>query len=597
MPRTNSQPRFARTMLAWLLASLTLLLGTERPGIAQAAGPGDGGVDGKAAQAALPSINKLDPPQDVARGTRMTLSGTNLPSDVSKIQIKLGEFELGPPLSAKAEEILFAVPEQAKLDDKLVPLPLGLPLLIRVTLTLDDKTAANGTRVPFDAGYLRLVSDTRPPLKLSFASPAIVSPDVNKILLVGEGLSGRPADYTLLFDGAEVPSCETPNECTGPRLEFSSPYQVAITGPHQSDPGHPWRGVHKLGLRSGNVTSEVSADFIGYAPTEIKQLSALVSGLLLVLVYVIAIFGGGTHEINPPGSRARKVYAFLIDPQTDTYSLSKLQFYAWTATALFGYCYLTLARTLAQGRLDILDVPENLPGILAISAGTTVASMGITLGRGSKGAGNVQPGFSDLLGTGGVVAPERVQFLLWTLVAIGAFLLCVFSSEPTRINDLPAIPSRLLLLSGVSAAGYLGGKLARTPGPIIDEIMAKVGSVQFSIMGHNLAADAVVEIEDTSVAQFLDATLHPDHRANATDIVGSAELAKTLELKLVSAPPQWLKDTLKFTVTNPDGQQATWPLAVDADLKAALTKLTEVAPTIAAPIPPVPQGKPSPGIG
>jgi hypothetical protein len=353
--------------------------------------------------------------------------------------------------------------------------------------------------------------------------------------------------------------------------------------------------VHKLGLRSGGVTAEVSVGFIGFASSEVKWLSAAVSGLLLVLIYVIAVFGGGMHEINPPGLRARKVYAFLIDPQTDTYSLSKLQFYAWSAAALFGYCYLMLSRALAQGRLDIVDVPENLPGILAISAGTTIASMSITLGRGSKGSGNVNPAFSDLLGTGGVVAPERVQFLLWTLVAIGAFLLCVFSSEPTAISDLPAIPPRLLLLSGVSAGGYLGGKLARTPGPIIDEIMAKVGSVQFSIMGHNLAADAVVEIEGTSVAQFLDSTTHPQHRATAVDPAGSADLATTLELKLASAPKEWLKDALKFTVTNPDGQQSTWSLAVEPELKAALTKLAAIDPVTAPPVPPIPAAKPTSG--
>jgi hypothetical protein len=181
------------------------------------------------------------------------------------------------------------------------------------------------------------------------------------------------------------------------------------------------------------------------------------------------------------------------------------------------------------------------------------------------------------------------------LVAIGAFLLCVFSSEPTAISDLPAIPPRLLLLSGVSAGGYLGGKLARTPGPIIDEIMAKVGSVQFSIMGHNLAADAVVEIEGTSVAQFLDSTTHPQHRATAVDPAGSADLATTLELKLASAPKEWLKDALKFTVTNPDGQQSTWSLAVEPELKAALTKLAAVDPVTAPPVPPIPAAKPTSG--
>jgi hypothetical protein len=207
-----------------------------------------------------------------------------------------------------------------------------------------------------------------------------------------------------------------------------------------------------------------------------------------------------------------------------------------------------------------------------------VASIGITVGRGSKGAGDVEPAFSDLLSNGGVVAPERVQFLLWTFVGIAAFLLCVLSADATTISDLPAIPPRLVALTGVSATGYLGGKLARTPGPIIDEILAKIGTVQLSILGHNLAADAVVEIEGISVANYLDATAHPEHRARPVNASGSADLATTLELNLASAPAGWVKDTLRVTVTNPDGQRATWPFTVDSTLKAELQRLATLSP-------------------
>jgi hypothetical protein len=169
-----------------------------------------------------------------------------------------------------------------------------------------------------------------------------------------------------------------------------------------------------------------------------------------------------------PGRRFKSRLLFL-DPETNTYSLSKLQFYLWTVAALFGYAYLFISHVFVQG-LTWPDVPATLPGIIAVAAGTSIGAQVITVARGSKGAGETEPNVSDFITTGGVVALDRVQMLVWTIFGVGAFIVAALRLTPGLIPELPAIPEHLLYLSGLSSLGYLGGKLARKAGPVINEI-------------------------------------------------------------------------------------------------------------------------------
>jgi len=149
---------------------------------------------------------------------------------------------------------------------------------------------------------------------------------------------------------------------------------------------------------------------------------------------------------------------------------------------------------------------------------------------------------------------------------------------------LPAIPDRLLQLSGVSAAAYLGGKVVRSPGPIIDEIVATVGSLDLVIMGRNLSANAGVLIHGISVSPFLDPAKHPNLRPIAVNPDAASGFSNTLSLSLIACPPEWLgQDSLEITVTNPDGQGSVWTVKLDAGLKEQLTilppSLTSARPT------------------
>jgi hypothetical protein len=159
----------------------------------------------------------------------------------------------------------------------------------------------------------------------------------------------------------------------------------------------------------------------------------------------------------------------FLDPETDTYSLSKLQFYLWTNAAIFSYAYLFISRVKVQGAAWP-DIPTTLPGIIAVAGGTAVGAQIVTSNKGSKGSGDEKPSLADFITSGGVVAADRLQMFLWTLFGVAAFLYAVWELMPGSITELPAVPERLLVLMGISSAGYLGGKMARKAGPVINEL-------------------------------------------------------------------------------------------------------------------------------
>ena len=196
--------------------------------------------------------------------------------------------------------------------------------------------------------------------------------------------------------------------------------------------------------------------------------TALIVGLVLVLVYKYLrpeVIEGESYIVR----------ALFIDKETNTYSLSKLQFYLWTLAAVYGYVYLTLARNLVQYAFGLPPLPSGLPGIVAIAGGTAIGAQVVTNMNGPKGAGLAKPTLADFVSTGDVVAADRVQFFVWTVIGATGFLVVIAHLDPRTLVELPSVPESLLMISGVSAFGYLGGKLARDPGPVVAEVTISVG--------------------------------------------------------------------------------------------------------------------------
>lgn len=229
----------------------------------------------------------------------------------------------------------------------------------------------------------------------------------------------------------------------------------------------PADGELRFAVRQGSkTTAEQPFSVYRWSKGPVAITSALIAlalallVLLLVRVYIHA---------RPGGRDFGALQVLFLEPETDTYSLSKFQFYTWTAAALFGYCYLVISRILVQGQ-SWPDIPDGLPGIITIGAGTAIGAQVVSNVRGPKGAGSERPSLGDFVTSGGVAAADRVQMLVWTILGAGIFCLSVLKYAPGVIEDLDPVPTGMLTIMGLSAAGYLGGKLARKPGPVINEI-------------------------------------------------------------------------------------------------------------------------------
>jgi hypothetical protein len=213
--------------------------------------------------------------------------------------------------------------------------------------------------------------------------------------------------------------------------------------------------------------------------------------IFLILAYIIYLLvARGMKDIVIDGQKYSPFWSFFIDKATNTYSLSKFQLFAFSAIFVYGYLYVFLCRWLVQWQFVLPDVPSNVSGLLAIGAGTTVAAAGATSARGSKGGGQLTPSAADFITTGGQVVPERFQFFVWTLVACLGFIALLVSQDPATIQGVPNFPDGLLYVMGVSATGYLAGKVTRPPGPVIRNIAWDKTAQQLITQGENLSKNA-----------------------------------------------------------------------------------------------------------
>ena len=292
-------------------------------------------------------------------------------------------------------------------------------------------------------------------------------------------------------------------------------------------------------------------------------------GLFVVVAIVIGVLSNSRKGKLPPS-----LLSLIIDPDTNTYSLSKFQFVLWTSVAILSYLFLFLSKSLAQGKLEFIDIPSGLPAIVLASAATTFFAIGIDNSKGGKASGpEIEPVWSDLISVGGSVLPDRLQFLAWTIIGVFVYTFTVLSQNPGVISDLPIIPPGFLQLSGVSAVGYLGGKLVRAPGPVITTIDVPAyeeGFLALILNGKNLSKDASLVLIDfyektIKIPQDIGLALGPqdqDKRKAIIQIIdvqpGGPALASKLKVQIPSTLDQWQsRDNLySITLANPDTQIA-----------------------------------------
>jgi hypothetical protein len=289
--------------------------------------------------------------------------------------------------------------------------------------------------------------------------------------------SAVPKNNRIVMDGIERVVCWPGETCPASSTVIhgmsAGATEIVLSNITPAEEAQATFSVCYHDTSSGLCSAAKTDDEASAAHTVVFLISLGVTLLVAIIVAAtIVICSKGVKIAN----ERYLLRALLLDRETDTYSLSKLQFYIWTVVAVFTYTYLTASRNLFQDLVGLPQIPPGLPGIISVAAGTSVGAQVVTQIRGPKGAGRLHPCLADLITTGDVVAAERVQFLVWTIVGAGGFAIVIANLDPRAIVDLPVVPSSLLQASGVSALGYLGGKLARDAGPVINEVIVRKGS-------------------------------------------------------------------------------------------------------------------------
>ena len=293
------------------------------------------------------------------------------------------------------------------------------------------------------------------------------------LVITGSGFLDKPAaDNVVWLDGTAQPVVWTgcPAAATEtPRLKSLPHGEVQAAGTRIvlcNLP--PLQGLRtSLSVHQGAVASKALPLFqsaMTKRSVVLWSVGVNLAGLLVILFFSLFV-----PRVRIAGHTYGTLRVLFLDPKTNTYSLSNYQFYVWTSAAIFTYAYFAISKVFVQG-MALPDVPSTLPALVGFGAGTAVAARLLTSFHGSKGGGQEAPGLGDFITSGGVAAPDRVQMFLWTNLGATAFCLTTLRAAPWTIEGLPHLGGGLLSLMGLSAATYLGGKYARKPGPVLQEI-------------------------------------------------------------------------------------------------------------------------------
>ncbi|HUD15443.1 MAG TPA: hypothetical protein VMQ56_17455 [Terracidiphilus sp.] len=493
------------------------------------------------------------------RGQSVVVYGDGFPNAPITVYLRTGKEEKGDrgyqlPGVAGADQksVTFKLPDDAPTGDYLVFLDFD----------------SNELAVP---GELRIVPDASAKVTLDSIAPATdySNPDSNsfEFVIAGQNLAHQASDNTLIVVGYGPAQAGSESECAAWREakkydKVCLSYDPGMEGQKLKISGyHPGRyeGPASFEIKVGNnISNPQKITFSGMRAETLRFAAILVFCVLAALVFLLVLRGIRLSRLA--GEETGPLAAFFLDRQSNSFSLSKFQLLAWTSVAVFGYVYLFFCRMYIQWTFSFPPIPENLPTLLGVSVGTTVAAVGITVNRGSKGSGPLHPSMADFISTGGVVAGERFQFFIWTLVGCMGFLGIILSTDPASLAQLPDVPTAFLTLMGISSAGYLTGKFVRQPGPIIElltilevipEAAGNPAVIRIEVKGENLSDAAIVKVdkEELRMDQFTVKGLTKQDQPSGTSFYSK------LEIDLLDATEHLAGSHLLFLV-NGDGQSA-----------------------------------------
>jgi hypothetical protein len=160
--------------------------------------------------------------------------------------------------------------------------------------------------------------------------------------------------------------------------------------------------------------------------------------LLIVVAIALVIYARRSDMLRDGPS---------IDGVCQPYSLARVQMAWWFFLLVVGYVFIWLV----TGEVD--SIAPSLLGLVGISAATALAAVAIT--PSSRGPRASKGFMHDLISDDrGVVALDRLQVVVWTLVLGGIFLTAVLWDL-----TMPEFSATMLALMGISSGTYIGFKL------------------------------------------------------------------------------------------------------------------------------------------
>jgi hypothetical protein len=536
-----------------------------------------------------PSVSSTPNLPAVTRGDTVTVQGNNFPAQGVKVFLRTGAeregdkgLQLDATVTADSKAVTFKVPKEH--------FDTGRYL---VFVAIGSKELA----VP---GELRVLSDQAAKVRVDSISPSTDyqndADNAYDFEISGEDLGAAPGDNILEIVGSGPQPVGSAEECQ--RYAATHNYEKICLS---YDPGmetrklkvkgfHPahYQGPVDFRVRVGNNVSDVKrVNFSSITEGNLRLLATAVSVILAIIVLATVWKGVSMCRVGEPYSF---LDSFFLDKESMSYSLSKFQLIAWTAVAVFAYVYVFFCRTLIQWDFSFPTIPSGWPTLLGLSAGTTVAAVGITSTRGSKGAGAIKPSFADFISAGGLVTSERFQFFVWTLLGCFSFLMLILAADPSSLKDLPDVPQGFLFLTGISAAGYLGGKAVRSPGPVIAQLLVESAEspgndatgnplpvpMIIILKGQNLSTNAQIKIDGDNLRDGQYKVEALDSQDQAADSTFKAAVKLTL-----NDAAKYLEGQHALTYINSkDGQMATEQFPLDPLTITSVSALTEGDVTI-----------------
>ena len=479
-------------------------------------------------------------------GDPVTINGTGLDKVTSATLQAAGKAALPPiNVTASANSVSFKAPaDPGQYTVTLNPAVAGIPALTVAA------PAAPAPQAPASPAPEPLIDSVFPattyPIRDRFnfdINGRNFDPDPNNdgIDVLGQGTIQFKSRFQSATPASAHNPGEAPRECSQvadaaafPCLEATADGRKLIVYGYPR--GHAYQGPMEVRVFTKSGMSGWSASFT-LSRVNYRIVVAVSFGIFALLMYIVyRLVTKGMQDYTVAGRSYSPLAGFLIDKTTDTYSLSKFQLLALSMVAFFGYVYVFLCRVLVQWQFAFPDIPDNYPTLLAISAGTTAAAAGLQAARGGgNGGGPVHPGPADFICNGGAVVADRFQFFVWTLIACIGFIALILLQDPATVSGFPSFPNGLLYVMGVSAAGYLGGKAVRNPGPTIKRITVAIGATN--------SADLDVVLDGANLDK--DAKFRIDGAAQTS--------SGTVGWSQAAGEPAGYSDQLKFTLTQAAG--------------------------------------------